>query len=62
MKREREDDEQPEASSDDEMGPMPVSDVQVAKKKRKGASTSLVQMNVDLLRHCIQYYLMKRYF
>lgn len=35
MKRER-DDADAEASSDDEMGPMPVSEAQVVKKKRKG--------------------------
>lgn len=39
MKRDREDDEQ-DASSDDEMGPMPVSDAQVVKKKRKGTSNA----------------------
>ncbi len=35
MKRERENPEA-EESSDDEIGPMPVPDVQSAKKKRKG--------------------------
>jgi len=35
MKRER-DDGDAEASSDDEIGPMPTPDAQVVKKKRKG--------------------------
>lgn len=60
MKREREDDA--EASSDDEMGPMPAPDAQTTKKKRKGTSPDLRAASNSLTFNCrIQSSRMKRY-
>lgn len=61
MKRER-DDGDAEASSDDEIGPMPTPDAQVVKKKRKGKFKAPFWTGIDDWRRLVQYCRMREYF